>query len=344
MKLMLIHLSDIHFCSQDDIVTSRHAQIVDAVKNLDYLLDVCVVILTGDIAFSGSEEQYLVAMEFLDEIKRLLSTSLSKAEGGHSVPVHFVALPGNHDCDFTAGGEVRQILTQNVLGDYSKSEVPEVVQCCTVVQDTFFDFLEAVETLPRLRMHHDYDARLCFEYELSIGEQSVKFLCYNTAWLSQKHETQGHLFFPADAVTVGHAAFDLVIAAFHHPYNWIESNAARSFRDRVESTADLILTGHEHVASRRDQDGPFRQHNINVEGGILQDSHDPEISEFNVFVFDTEKRKQKIGHFHWTEGVYRLTDKSSLGDEGGGLGWVDYRVNGLRTEVDPIVRTGSKWN
>ena len=31
--------------------------------------------------------------------------------------------------------------------------------------------------------------------------------------------------------------------------------AARSFRDRIESTSDLILTGHEHIASMKVQDG-----------------------------------------------------------------------------------------
>ena len=331
MKLMLIHLSDIHIYSQDDFITSRHSQIVDAVKNLDYSLDACVVIVTGDVAFSGSDEQYLVAMEFLDEIKQLLSAHLAGPTGSRSVPVHLVVIPGNHDCDFTVGGEVREILTNSVLGDYSKSEIPEVVQVCTAVQDSFFGFLKDVETLPRVHSHEDYDARLCYEYKLSIGEEHVKFLCYNTAWLSQLHEVQGHLFFPAKAVTGGHEAFDLVVAAFHHPYNWIESNAARSFRDRVESTADLILTGHEHVASKKGQEGHFRRHNICVEGGVLQESPTSEISEFNVFIFDTAKRKQKFGHFRWFENVYKLTCRSTVGDEGAGLGWTDYRANDFRS-------------
>ena len=38
MKLMLVHLSDIHFTGQEDVVSSRYTLIVDAVKNLDYSL------------------------------------------------------------------------------------------------------------------------------------------------------------------------------------------------------------------------------------------------------------------------------------------------------------------
>ena len=267
MRLMVIHLSDIHITSQKDVITNRHSQIVDAVKNLDYSLDMCVVAITGDVAFAGNDEQYLIPMEFLDALKKLLSDSLSGALGSPSVPVHIIVVPGNHDCDFTANGEVRDILINSILENNSKSQAPDLVQVCTAVQDSFFEFLDAVETPHRSASHKDYDIRLSYEYNLSKGEEHVKFLCYNTAWLSQLHESQGHLFFPADAVTNGVEGSDLVVAAFHHPYNWIESNAARLFRDRVESTADVILTGHEHVASRRDQEGSLRRHNICVEGG-----------------------------------------------------------------------------
>ena len=32
MKLMLIHLSDIHIASEEDVITNRHSQIVNACK------------------------------------------------------------------------------------------------------------------------------------------------------------------------------------------------------------------------------------------------------------------------------------------------------------------------
>ena len=268
----------------------------------------------------------------MDTVKKLLSENLPEASGNNSVPIHIVVVPGNHDCDFTAGGQVREILVDSILRDSSKSSAPDIVQECTGVQASFFNFLDAIEPSPRVPSNQDYDIRLCYEYSLSHGKECIKFVCYNTAWLSRFHESQGHLFFPSEAVTNGQDDFDLVVAAFHHPYNWIESNAARSFRDRIESTSDLILTGHEHIASMRVQDGNLGQHNVCVEGGVLQDNNDPTLSAFNVFIFDfdTSLRKQKFGHFTWKEDAYILTDGSSFGDEGSGLGWRDYRVNDLR--------------
>ena len=330
MRLMLIHLSDIHITSPDDAIIGRHSQIVDAVKNLDYSLDACVVVVTGDIAFAGTVDQYLVAMDFLDDIKTLLESKLSGGLGHESVPIHWVVIPGNHDCDFQAGPDFRDIIIRSVLSDSSKSESSEIVGVCTSVQESFFAFLKDMETIPKVQSNQSYDMRLCYEYDLSVDNVNIKFLCYNTAWLSRLHESQGQLFLPPNAVGTGYEAFDLVVAAFHHPYNWIESNAARVFRDNVESAADLILTGHEHVSSLRAQEGLLGRHNLYVEGSVLQENNDPGVSEFNVFIFDTTKRQHKFGHFKWDEGAYHLTRGAMSGNDGGGLAWASYRVNDSR--------------
>ena len=195
MKLMLIHLSDIHITSEEDVITNRYPQIVNAVRNLDYSLDMCVVVVTGDIAFSGNDEQYLIAWEFLDTVKKLLSEHLRKASGNNPVPIHIVVVPGNHDCDFTTAGEVRGILVDSILKDPSKSAFPDIVQACTEVQASFFSFLDAIEPSPRVRSNQSYDIRLCYEYTLFHGTECIKFACYNTAWLSRLHESQGRLLF-----------------------------------------------------------------------------------------------------------------------------------------------------
>ena len=330
MRLLLIHLSDIHITNEEDTITKRYPQIVNAVKNLDYSLDLCVVVVTGDIAYSGTTEQYIVAFEFFENIQHLLSENLSGPTNDQPVPVHFVIVPGNHDCDFTASGALRDIIANSILEDISRTEKRDIVQTCTAVQDPFFDFLDAVEPLPRIPSGEAYDVRLSYKYDLTKDDENVSFLCYNTAWLSQLHETQGRLYFPAEAVRLDQEESTLIVASFHHPYNWLESNAARAFRGNIESIADLVLTGHEHTTSYRAQEGGLGQRNIYVEGGVLQDSSDPTTSEFNVFVFDTIVHRKKYAHFRWKDGSYSLTTQSSLGDDGSGLGWTDYRTNGHR--------------
>ena len=330
MKLLLIHLSDIHMTSEDDVVTDRYPQIVNAVKNLDYSLDLCVLVVTGDIAYSGTAEQYLIAFDFFVNIKDMLAENLSGTLEDQAVPVHLVMIPGNHDCDFSASGTLRAVAADSILKDMSKAVDSDIVETCTAVQAAFFEFLNVMEPQRRMPSSQDYDQRLSYEYTISTKDECVKILCYNTAWLSQQEESQGRLSFPSQAIGDKQDDSDLVLAAFHHPYNWLEANNARSFREGIESIADIILTGHEHASSWRTQEGNLGQKNICVEGGILQDNADPTLSEFNVFLFDTNMHRKKYAHFSWDNDTYTLTTKSSSGDDGSGLGWTDYRINGIR--------------
>ena len=140
MRLLLLHLSDIHIVSEEDTVTARCSQIVDAVKNLDYSLDMCVVIVTGDVAFSGQADQYLVAMRFFNEIKENLSEKLSCNAPASEIPIKIIIVPGNHDCDFTDATQVRDVIVDSVLTDGSKAMDKSIVELCTRVQSPFFNF------------------------------------------------------------------------------------------------------------------------------------------------------------------------------------------------------------
>ncbi len=328
MKLLLIHLSDIHITSEDDVIADRFPQIVNAVKNLDFTLDMCIVISTGDIAYSGTDDQYIAAWGVFEKFENLLSCSLSSgiSDSAH-VPVHFVFVPGNHDCDLTTSSGIRQFAIASILKDAAKVMDSDIVQACTHVQTAFFDFIDTIEPSPRQPSSQAHDVRLGYEYHFSAKGELIRVSCYNTAWLSEVDEIQGRLFFPSDAVNSDSSDSVLAIAVFHHPYNWLESNNARSFRNRIESVSDLVLTGHEHASSRRMQKDHQARTNIYVEGGVLQDSTNPSISEFNAFVYDTSARQAKYGNYKWKSGAYVLTEVSSLGDEGGGLGWVPYTPN-----------------
>ncbi len=72
MKLLLVHLSDIHIKGDADPVLARANLIADAVQNLDYALDAAVIVVSGDLAFAGSTKQYDVAWQFLNSLSTVL--------------------------------------------------------------------------------------------------------------------------------------------------------------------------------------------------------------------------------------------------------------------------------
>jgi predicted MPP superfamily phosphohydrolase len=330
MKLLLVHLSDIHIKGDADPVLARANLIADAVQNLDYALDAAVIVVSGDLAFAGSTKQYDVAWQFLNSLSSRLSIQLSNASGERPLPLKILAIPGNHDSDLSEPEGARMMVLEGILRNPAQVKDASVVAICTAVQDNFFEYFESYGQYGELSPASDYHKRLAYECSVAIGDEIVRFLCFNTALLSQRLEKQGSLYFPPEAVPTVRADDDLVVVMFHHPYNWIEANAARAFRKRVEEVADLILTGHEHDATLRTQQARTGEVNTYVEGGALQDSYDPAASTFNAFVLDLAAHRQKFARFVWNGTRYVLAGQTREDNDGAGLTWEEYQVNRLR--------------
>ncbi|WP_193774790.1 metallophosphoesterase [Vallitalea guaymasensis] len=94
-ELSFIHLSDIHFVKNSnnpaDIDSDlRNAIFLDIKNNAKRnLQNIKGVLVSGDIAFSGNEQEYLKAEEFLEKITSELNIQKSS----------IFCVPGNHDVD-----------------------------------------------------------------------------------------------------------------------------------------------------------------------------------------------------------------------------------------------------
>lgn len=121
--LTFLHLSDIHFhkgsesvyCPDSDI---RNEMLID-VKELKGKenLKICGIIVCGDVAYSGKEEEYKIAASFIEELIKKLDMSAGCV----------YCVPGNHDVDQSfveksvALYAVQKLLEhsdENQMGDY----------------------------------------------------------------------------------------------------------------------------------------------------------------------------------------------------------------------------------
>lgn len=319
MKLLFLHLSDIHIKSNSDFVLKRADQIADAVANLDTGIEGCVVVITGDITYSGQATEYALAEQFLTELR----ASLTKTVGVADVPV--VLVPGNHDCDFLTSNQVRDILIGTVTKGSVATVSDELVAQSIAVQDHYWQFADRMRRAPA-SMPKD---RLCQVEQIQIGNKKISFQAYNTAWMSQLHEVQGSLIFPAEFIPEEDTTSDLVVAMFHHPYNWLESMNARVFRTSIERMADLILTGHEHEAGQYLKANRISgDTNEYVEGGVLQDTRTQE-SAFNAVLIDFDTNKQKFLRGNWNGKLYATEDIQAT--------WQDFQRNKNRTRNEFVI-------
>ena len=289
MKALILQLSDIHIRrGRENPAIQRVREIVDAVQNVEYDLDVCVVVLSGDIAYGGHSDEYLAALDFVAALKERLAANLRGAP-----PVHVVAVPGNHDCMLDPELPGRTAVIESLLREPRDSVEDVVVQECTEVQNEFFGFLDLIETKGRA------GSRLAYSYTFDVAGTTLAVQCYNTAWLSRLSEQQGSLFFPTELMPCDRMSANLVLAVCHHPVNWMPAwGNHREFRRRLELTHDLILTGHEHAAEVREA-GEANTWSVYLEGGALQGEGGSDDSHFLATVLSSREGEYRVLRFGW---------------------------------------------
>lgn len=293
-RVVLAHLSDIHIKSEKDKVLERAELIARALAWIDPEVDGFIIIVTGDITYSGLEAQYEAATVFLQKIK----TELQKLAGKQSDAgplVEIIPIPGNLDCDFRFTTKLRKMALAGVAVDRADALDSDIVKCCTEVQQQFRIFSAVF-----LGSKPD-ESNLHFSRTISIGESKIQINCYNTAWLSSHNEQRGDLYFPEKLVRRQEDNAAMVVSAFHHTYNWLEQTNAREFRGSIEETSSIVLTGNENSDTQRIQEAD--ENFTYIEGAVLSEAgRNP--SGFNAIILDVKTKTYKLHKFSWNGEMY----------------------------------------
>lgn len=280
MKVILVHLSDIHIRTGDERILKSASAIAKAIGPLERRPEAVFILVSGDIAFSGLQSEYAYAEVFLRELKEEL---LSQYQA--TVDVILVTVPGNHDCDFTQTDAVRDMILKGVQD--SAAIDPALSEHATRVQAQYFSFRERLQ-------ERNVSNKLFWEEEYKVGTGEVTIQCVNTAWMSTIEEKRGLIVFPEWRKKQSPA--DLVVAIFHHPPGWMKTESARSFQAQFESTSDILMSGHEHVQGSFKKSTDEGQCHY-FEGGVLFESRSPNHSDFSVMVVDTVEKKYTASKF-----------------------------------------------
>jgi hypothetical protein len=300
MRILLLHLSDLHFRSLQDPLMGKAERISSAVKDLEYDLSGLVLVISGDVAFSGAQPEYAAAQTFISNLTSRLQDSL-----GLQMPPEVLTVAGNHDCDLSHDCEGRAVLVSNVRSDPTRVTEDHVVSCCAA-QGNYRLFCDAVHTRTPVAASPILDV-----YDVRFDTRVIRILAYNTAWMSERDEQPGSLSFPLNQAPVIHGEADLAIGVLHHPYNWFSPEASRALQRHVRGHADIVLVGHEHEHESSlviERAGGISEL---YEGGVLQESDAPESGTFNAIVLDLGERRKRLHMFQWEKGLYQTSRESA---------------------------------
>lgn len=262
----ILHLSDIHFgrnYSRTGIKEKFERkekildELIDCIKKLDSCLQPEHIVVTGDIAWWGKEDEYQEAFTWFQQL--LCVTNLSGRD--------ITFCPGNHDADRNHASHHPE------LTDNSITEIDQIYEYNNVhrMASSFLAYSNFCEAIGMEPYAYPADGKL--EYSYCIGYKDVtsqsgktiRLISFNTAllsalpnisedkmWIGQAQITElmRYGIIPADA------SISYSIALLHHAERFLNPNEICEYNGRPASfpllrkQVDLVLCGHTETGGK----------------------------------------------------------------------------------------------
>lgn len=298
MELIIVHITDIHIKNESDynILAARSEYIVKAINK--HIIDdedtILLLCLTGDLSFSGKEEQFLYANIFLTDVVNKIK------ERYNNLFIQIISVPGNHDCDFDRADCV---IRESLLKDKSLDMLNnDVIQVCTNAQENYFSFVE--EWDKSIAPLASASSKSIFAINgLKYKDISIEFHCINTAWCSRKNEKPKEMRVAIPKLE-DKSDEKIVITLMHHDESWLTWESCDIWKKYYKHYTDIVLVGHDHVSEIVLKDNYGAATNYFVKGNQLFDSNNPNQSGFNLLKIDLESNIERFFSYEWNESIY----------------------------------------
>ena len=243
MSLVFVHLSDIHFGQEKGGIVFIHTDVRerllddagDFVRNTDLKVD--GIIITGDLAYGGSIQEYEMAGKFLDALAERVGCPKTAAQ----------VIPGNHDIHRPNISSATRWMLEKISAEGEAA------------LDRFLATEQDREVLYNRLRHYrkfaeGYDCPLDGDggvagykrFEIEPGK-FVNFIGLNSALSCGEDDEAGRLLLGAKQWVLPRTRGEELVVLCHHPLHWFR-DSADALR-YVRSRARVFISGHEHDPS-----------------------------------------------------------------------------------------------
>jgi predicted MPP superfamily phosphohydrolase len=237
----ILHLSDFHFRPSTtwDASTVLGRLSVDIARLARTGLAPDIIVLTGDIAYSGKRAEY-------DLARTWITTELLPAAGVGAD--RLVIVPGNHDVDRSRVDFVAQQVTRGIRDERNQQRVTEVLDGDgrSLLLRRLDEFMALVNDLGAAGAPL---VRPWYQAIFEIEGMTLHCAAMASAWLSGDDSDYGGLLLglrQCNEVMSGADSADVVLVALHHPWDYVAEWDRRASLAEIERSAGVVLRGHLH--------------------------------------------------------------------------------------------------
>lgn len=272
MRILLLQLSDLHIRNQQSIESLRIEKIL-SVLNAQKAFDCVTIILSGDLAYSGKREEYILVDDLIIEMKKRISYIYKKC-----VNVEVLIVPGNHDIDFKEKKRYRDdilnLLKDKEIIDYEKE---------AGLQQNFLEFVTNNGLFKRSSL---FDI-----ININYNGIKVRYNLFNSAFFSAYSDNKDNEIalhhFPNE-VFEGLNQFkehaNIEISIIHHSLNWFNEETRKALIKEFQNNSNFVFLGHEHSHSITKNIDHFYEESKIIMGGAFTYNN----KSFCITILDTD--------------------------------------------------------
>lgn len=281
MKLIILHLSDMHFSKKNSYQPVNIDAIVAALQQSVFEVQHIIILVSGDLAYSGKKSECFQVLHFFNFIKAAIKSRYGILD------IKICVVPGNHDIDYLKGDRGASGLA-NIEDhrSYDKHISEELEK-----QEQFYILARRYNCFKQSGL---VDKRI-FIY----GEKKIQVNLINTAIFSSLDNDQGFHYIPmSDIVTLkDQNDSDFIFSVMHHPHHWYSASCKKQLEEALYSRSDMVFVGHEHYESTQKVEGEDSSVKI-FAAGKLCDQGNWADSEFHIGLLDLETREYISKKYH----------------------------------------------
>lgn len=288
--ISILHITDLHIGNL--LPASYETKIDHAVSAVIGSIDSTqlFIVISGDVANSGSAEEY-------DKANQFLSVFLGAIRAKYEGSIELIMVPGNHDIN-----KPPKSIPEN-RGESGRAEQ-------LAKMDDFFCFslCRDIEWSDREVLVQDYPL------SSSAGFSGVRFCCLNTAPFSTETFDKG-------VHELSHEAFselrksspqELSVVVAHHGPEWFDDAPRLEFETEGSLSIDLLLVGHEHRGGTVLHCQPNRGDLPIFRGGTFSLSDEKECTFTNINIGPLQEGSYQVEEtrYRWDSSSRLFTDSS----------------------------------